>query len=84
MKLSNVIWGTGFALVAVGEIMGAVSDDSNDTISEFFDGQPRITQFAIIFFCGAVFAHFARWMIGSDALKNALPLVDSQPPDGAV
>ena len=50
-------------MVAIGELLGAEDKKPHDTISEWFKGQPKITQFTIIFFCGAVFSHFAEWKI---------------------
>jgi energy-converting hydrogenase Eha subunit E len=68
-KIAKYIWYAGSLAVAVGEITGAINPDADDTISEKFKKAPKVIQFAMMFFAGAVFSHFAEWQI-RDVIKK--------------
>jgi hypothetical protein len=69
-NISMWLMGLGVALFTAGELKGACDPKPNDTASEAFKNAPKIVQFAIIFFAGATFSHFAEWKI-RDAIEES-------------
>jgi hypothetical protein len=69
-NISMWLMGIGAGAFTIGELIGAFRKEADDTFSEWFKRQPKIVQFAIIFFAGAVFSHFSEWRI-RDAVEAA-------------